>query len=67
MHIGHNHEELENIDLAIRHFGVGVIKEQEGRLEEALNEYELALALDPELHEAGLKIVRLMQRLKLTF
>ncbi len=64
MHIGHSHEDLDHQDLAIRHLGAGIIKEREGKLEDALNEYEAALDLDPELQEAELKITLLKQKIR---
>lgn len=64
MHMGLNHEDLEHQDLAIRHLGAGIIKEEDGKLEEALQHYETALFLDPELTEAELKIIALKQRCK---
>ena len=40
MHIGHNEDDMDHENLALRHFGEGIVKEQAGDLHEALNEYK---------------------------
>ncbi|SDI13785.1 hypothetical protein [Desulfosporosinus hippei] len=48
MHIGHNADDLDHESLAMRHLGEGILKERAGYLYEALNEYMVAGALDPD-------------------
>ena len=63
MHIGHNHEDIDKQDLAIRHLGAGIIKERNALYEAALAEYQAAVEMDPELQVAWVKIQDLEKRL----
>ena len=63
MHIGHNHEDIDKQDLAIRHLGAGIIKEHNGQYEAALAEYQAAAEMDPELQVARAKIIDLENRM----
>ncbi len=56
MHIGHNEDDIDHEDLALRHYGVGLVKEREGKTDEALLEYQVALELDPTLAPAKEKL-----------
>lgn len=64
MHIGHNEDDIDHEDLAMRHFGVGLVKEQEGELAEALKEYQVACELDPGLTIARDRISALIAKSK---
>lgn len=63
MHIGHNEDDMDHENLALRHLGEGIVKERAGDLLEALNEYMMAHVLDPHLEIAQLKIVQLREKL----
>lgn len=62
MHIGHNEDDMDHENLALRHFGEGIVKEQAGDLHEALNEYMMAHVLDPKLAVAQTKIAELREK-----
>ena len=61
MHIGHNEDDMDHENLALRHFGEGIAKERAGELQEALNEYMMARVLDPHLEIAQTKIAELRE------
>lgn len=65
MHIGHNEDDIDYESLAMRHLGVGLVKEGAGNLDEALNEYMMANVLDPNLEVAQIKLSELKQKLGL--
>ena len=62
MHIGHNEDDIDHEDLALRHFGAGLVKEHEGKYVEALQEYLAALELDPNLAPAKEKLASLQEK-----
>lgn len=59
MHIGHNEDDMDHENLALRHFGEGILKERAGEWQEALTEYMMAHVLDPRLEIAQTKIAEL--------
>lgn len=63
LHIGHNEDDFDHESLAMRHLSEGILKEQAGNLQEALNEYMLANVLDPGLEVAQIKLAILNQKL----
>lgn len=63
VHIGHNADDFDHESLAMRHLGEGILREQAGNLQEALNEYMLANVLDPGLELAQIKLALLNQKL----
>lgn len=63
MHIGHNHDDIDQESLALRHLGEGISRESAGDLATALNEYMVAKALDPDLTVAQVKLDALRQKL----
>ncbi|WP_407312832.1 hypothetical protein [Desulfosporosinus sp. SB140] len=65
MHIGHNHDDIDHENLALRHYGEGIYQESQGNLAEAFNEYMMANVLDPRLAVAQTKLVILRQKLSL--
>ena len=65
MHIGHNQDDIDHESLALRHLGVGIVNEDAGKLYEALNEYMVAIVLDPGLEVAQIKLSELKQKLSL--
>ncbi|MDQ7096417.1 hypothetical protein REC12_22740 [Desulfosporosinus sp. PR] len=65
MHIGHNHDDLDYENLALRHYGEGIYQESLGNLTAALNEYMLANALDPKLAVVERKLMTLREKLNL--
>lgn len=65
MHIGHNEDDLDHESLAMRHLGEGILKERAGYLYEALNEYMLANALDPDLEIIQMKLGELKKKMGL--
>lgn len=65
MHIGHNHDDIDQESLAMRHLGEGIINERAGHLNEALNEYMVANILDPRLEAAQMKLAALKLKLGL--
>lgn len=62
MHIGHNDDEIDLEDLALRHFGAGLVRERQEMLAEAEAEYRLALELDPHLEVARVRLASLSNR-----
>lgn len=62
MHIGHNEDDIDHEDLALRHFGAGLVKEHEGKPDEAIQEYIAALELDPNLAAAKEKLASLKEK-----
>ncbi|MHB1651713.1 MAG: tetratricopeptide repeat protein [Desulfitobacteriaceae bacterium] len=64
MHIGHNEDDIDHQDLALRRFGAGLMKERNGLWDEALAEYLEACKLDPDLLIAQEKLASLQVRLK---
>ncbi|HZK85250.1 MAG TPA: hypothetical protein VFC58_11335 [Desulfosporosinus sp.] len=65
MHIGHNEDDMDHENLALRHLGEGIVKERAGELQEALNEYMMAHVLDPRLEMAQTKIAELREKMDL--
>ncbi|MCO1600784.1 MULTISPECIES: hypothetical protein [Desulfosporosinus] len=65
MHIGHNEDDLDHESLAMRHLGEGICKERAGHLYEALNEYMVANALDPDLEIIQIKLGELKKKMGL--
>lgn len=65
MHIGHNEDDLDHESLAMRHLSEGINKERAGHLYEALNEYMLANALDPDLEIARINLGVLKKKMGL--
>lgn len=59
MHIGHNEDEIDHEDLALRHYGAGLVREREGSLAEAEAEFRAALELNPDLEVAKKKLASL--------
>jgi tetratricopeptide (TPR) repeat protein len=47
---------IERRQLALTHFNLGSVREQQGRPREAAAEYEIAFAFDPQLTEAGVSL-----------
>lgn|GEM_PF-1350055 len=66
MHIGHNEDDLDHENLALRHLGEGIHKERSGRFHEALSEYMMANVLDPRLEVARTKLNELITKLELS-
>ncbi len=62
MHIGHNEDDMDHENLALRHFGEGIAKERAGELQEALNEFMMAHVLDPRLEIAQTKITEIREK-----
>jgi len=65
VHIGHNEDDLDHESLAMRHLGEGICKERSGQLYEALNEYMVANALDPDLEIIQTKLGELKNKMGL--
>lgn len=65
MHIGHNEDDYDHESLAMRHLGEGILKERAGCHYEALNEYMLASALDPESEIIREKLGELKEKMGL--
>ncbi|AET66543.1 hypothetical protein Desor_0862 [Desulfosporosinus orientis DSM 765] len=65
MHIGHTEDDMDQENLALRHLGEGIQKENIGQFHEALNEYMVANVLDPNLEIAQVKIDRLKRKMGL--
>jgi len=62
VHIGHNEDDMDHENLALRHFGEGIAKERAGELQEALNEFMMAHVLDPRLEIAQTKITEIREK-----
>lgn len=63
MHIGHNEDDMDYENLALRHLGEGIAKERAGELQEALNEFMMAHVFDPHLEIAQSKIAEVNEKL----